>query len=141
MGRTGRCLGKEPGRDQGDHLTHFSKLVDSVVHGEEVVIARAGKPAARLVPLHESPEAETAGIRFGLMRGEVEIADDLDAPFPMICWPRSRAGMKLLLDTHSGSIHRDPFDRLLAAQALSEPLRLLTADKLLAGYSELVVVV
>lgn len=39
------------------------------------------------------------------------------------------------------AIHRDPFDRLLVAQALSEPLRLLTADKLLAEYSELVDVV
>lgn len=35
-------------------------------------------------------------------------------------------------------IHRDPFDRLLIAQALSEPLRLLTADKVLTQYSELV---
>lgn len=33
--------------------------------------------------------------------------------------------------------HRDPFDRLLIAQAISEPLRLLTADKILAQYSEL----
>jgi PIN domain nuclease of toxin-antitoxin system len=35
--------------------------------------------------------------------------------------------------------HDDPFDRLLVAQALSEPLRLLTADALLVRYSELVV--
>lgn len=62
--------------------THFSKLVDSVVHGEEIVIARAGKPAARLIPLQESRQAGTAGIRFGLMRGEVETADDFDAPLP-----------------------------------------------------------
>lgn len=34
--------------------------------------------------------------------------------------------------------HRDPFDRLLVAQALEEPLRLLTADRQLAAYSELV---
>jgi PIN domain nuclease of toxin-antitoxin system len=38
-------------------------------------------------------------------------------------------------------VHADPFDRLLIAQALAEPLRLLTADSLLAGYSDLVVVV
>ena len=37
--------------------------------------------------------------------------------------------------------HRDPFDRLLIAQAISEPLRLLTADKVLAQYSELVMTV
>lgn len=35
-------------------------------------------------------------------------------------------------------IHRDPFDRILLAQALSEPLKFLTADEILAGYSELV---
>lgn len=35
-------------------------------------------------------------------------------------------------------IHRDPFDRILVAQALCEPLRLLTADGILSGYSELV---
>jgi PIN domain nuclease of toxin-antitoxin system len=35
--------------------------------------------------------------------------------------------------------HKDPFDRLLVAQAITEPLRLLTADAVLAGYSELVV--
>ena len=36
--------------------------------------------------------------------------------------------------------HRDPFDRLLIAQAMHEPARLLTADRQLAAYSELVVV-
>ncbi len=34
--------------------------------------------------------------------------------------------------------HRDPFDRMLIAQAMSEPLRLLTADGVLSRYSELV---
>lgn len=38
-------------------------------------------------------------------------------------------------------IHRDPFDRILVAQALHEPLRLLTSDAHLAAYSELVVTV
>lgn len=37
--------------------------------------------------------------------------------------------------------HRDPFDRLLIAQALVEPMRLLTADSVLAQYSELVMTV
>ncbi len=58
--------------------THFSKLVDTVMQGEEIIIARAGKPTARLVPLREAPR----GIRFGLLQGEVEIADDFDAPLP-----------------------------------------------------------
>jgi PIN domain nuclease of toxin-antitoxin system len=38
-------------------------------------------------------------------------------------------------------IHRDPFDRLLVAQALCEPLRLVTADAHLAAYSNLVLTV
>lgn len=38
-------------------------------------------------------------------------------------------------------LHRDPFDRMLVAQALCEPLRLLTADSTLTGYSELVTLV
>ena len=37
--------------------------------------------------------------------------------------------------------HNDPFDRLLVAQAIAEPLKLLTADAVLARYSELVVLV
>jgi PIN domain nuclease of toxin-antitoxin system len=37
--------------------------------------------------------------------------------------------------------HRDPFDRLLIAQALAEPLRLLTADAALAKYSDVVLVI
>lgn len=38
-------------------------------------------------------------------------------------------------------IHRDPFDRILVAQALCEPLRFLTVDGILKGYSELVEVI
>lgn len=38
-------------------------------------------------------------------------------------------------------LHADPFDRMLVAQALTEPLRLLTRDQRIAGYSELVVMV
>jgi PIN domain nuclease of toxin-antitoxin system len=38
-------------------------------------------------------------------------------------------------------IHRDPFDRILIAQALSEPLRLVTMDEHLSAYSELVITV
>ena len=46
---------------------------------------------------------------------------------------RHAAAVALLPD-----IHRDPFDRMLVAQALCEPLRLLTVDGILTGYSELV---
>ncbi len=38
-------------------------------------------------------------------------------------------------------LHGDPFDRILVAQALSEPLRLLTRDRLVAAYSDTVIIV
>ncbi|RFP12871.1 hypothetical protein D0T23_17440 [Duganella sp. BJB475] len=38
-------------------------------------------------------------------------------------------------------IHRDPFDRMLVAQAICETMKLLTADRVLADYSELVEIV
>jgi PIN domain nuclease of toxin-antitoxin system len=53
----------------------------------------------------------------------------------------------LVTSTHAAGVarlpmhHRDPFDRLLVAQALSEPARLVTADRALAVYSDLVQVV
>lgn len=59
--------------------THFSKLVESVIGGEEIIIAKAGKPAARLVPIDNG---KRQGVRFGLMKGEIVIADDFDAPLP-----------------------------------------------------------
>lgn len=57
--------------------THFSRLVDAAMQGEEIIIAKAGKPAARLVPLRGTPSRT---IRFGALKGEIEIADDFDAP-------------------------------------------------------------
>ncbi len=38
-------------------------------------------------------------------------------------------------------LHRDPFDRLLVAQAITEPMRLLTADARLAAYSEMIITI
>lgn len=58
--------------------THLSRLVEEVAGGEEIVIARAGKPVARLVPV--GPTA--APRRPGLLRGRIFIADDFDAPLP-----------------------------------------------------------
>lgn len=57
--------------------TQFSKLVDAVMHGEEVVIAKAGKPAARLVPF-----TKTETRQFGVLKGKIKIANDFDAPLP-----------------------------------------------------------
>jgi len=62
--------------------THFSKLVDAAAAGEEIIIAKAGKPVARLVPL-ASPEKRPKR-RLGLLAGRATIPTDFDAPLPDI---------------------------------------------------------
>ncbi len=57
---------------------HLSKLVDRVRLGEEIVIARDGRPVARLVPV-EAPKMDRQP---GSARGRIWIADDFDAPLP-----------------------------------------------------------
>jgi prevent-host-death family protein len=58
--------------------TQLSKLVALAEQGEEIIIARAGKPAARLAPI----EPKKRPIVFGLLKGKLHIADDFDAPLP-----------------------------------------------------------
>jgi prevent-host-death family protein len=55
--------------------THFSKLLARVMRGEEIVIAKAGKPVARLVP--ERPPALARRIP-GIDKGKLKIAADFD---------------------------------------------------------------
>ena len=45
-----------------DAKTHLSRLLERVARGEEVVIARAGKPVARLVPLQVGPTGRVIGV-------------------------------------------------------------------------------
>ena len=58
--------------------TNFSRLVERAAKGEEIVIARAGRPLARLMPL-ASP---TRPRRAGLLKGRIRISKDFDAPLP-----------------------------------------------------------
>jgi prevent-host-death family protein len=58
--------------------TQLSKLLARVEAGEEIVIARDGKPLARLVPVSPSPMRRVPGQD----AGKVWIADDFDAPLP-----------------------------------------------------------
>jgi prevent-host-death family protein len=58
--------------------TQLSKLVDQAAAGTDVIIARGGKPVARLTRLAEQKQP----LRFGLLRGKVRIAADFDAPLP-----------------------------------------------------------
>jgi prevent-host-death family protein len=57
--------------------THLSRLLRRVAGGEEIVIARAGVPVARLVPVEERPKRV-----FGGDRGRFEVPEDFDAPLP-----------------------------------------------------------
>ncbi|MGV8894017.1 MAG: type II toxin-antitoxin system Phd/YefM family antitoxin [Burkholderiaceae bacterium] len=58
--------------------TQFSKLIEAVMNGEEVIIARAGKPVASLVAI----QSKTSVRRAGALKGKITIADDFDAPLP-----------------------------------------------------------
>jgi prevent-host-death family protein len=58
--------------------TQLSKLIARAEKGEDVVIARAGKPVVRLTRL----EAKKKTIRFGGLKGKIWIADDFDAYLP-----------------------------------------------------------
>ena len=58
--------------------TQLSRLVDRAAGGEEIIIAKGGRPLARLVPLAR----RTAPREFGFLAGQVRITPDFDAPLP-----------------------------------------------------------
>ena len=60
--------------------TNLSRLIDAVETGAEaeIIIARNGRPAARLVPL----ESKRGKVRLGLARGKFEVPDDIDEANP-----------------------------------------------------------
>lgn len=65
----------KPGKVNIHHAkTHLSRLIEDVASGNEVLIAKGGKPMARLVPLgrDDSPR------RPGLLKGKLRIADEFD---------------------------------------------------------------
>lgn len=58
--------------------THLSRLLARVAAGEEIIIARAGKPVARLVPVTVAPRER----RLGLDRNRATVGADFDTPLP-----------------------------------------------------------
>jgi prevent-host-death family protein len=62
-----------------DAKTGLSKLVERVEAGEEIVIARAGTPVAKLVGLKPGHARRR---RLGLLDGKLEIPDDFNRPLP-----------------------------------------------------------
>lgn len=58
--------------------TRLSQLVDRVAEGEEIIIARAGRPVARLIPYRQAPGKR----EHGRMRGRIRVSRDFDDPLP-----------------------------------------------------------
>ena len=57
--------------------TNLSRLAEDVAAGEEIIVAKAGKPKMKLVPI--SPKNK---IRFGALKGKIHISKDFNAPLP-----------------------------------------------------------
>lgn len=56
--------------------THLSRLIDEVAAGAEIIIAKAGKPTARLSPINATVKKKN----LGLLRGKIKVADDFNMP-------------------------------------------------------------
>ena len=54
--------------------THLSRLVEQAAAGEEIIIAKSGKPVARLCPLAEAPRRR----KLGVLNGKIEVPDNFD---------------------------------------------------------------
>ena len=61
-----------------DAKTNLSRILEDVAAGAEVVIAKAGKPVPRLVPIESAPKPK----QLGLLKGRIRVAEDFDAPLP-----------------------------------------------------------
>lgn len=59
--------------------TQLSRLVDEAASGEEIVIARAGKPVAKLVRIEEK---QLPPRQLGILEGQFVVPEDFDAPLP-----------------------------------------------------------
>jgi prevent-host-death family protein len=58
--------------------THLSRLVDEVYSAEEIIIAKAGKPLAKLVALTATAKKR----KLGILKGKLRAPEDFDAPLP-----------------------------------------------------------
>jgi prevent-host-death family protein len=57
--------------------TNLSRIAEDVAAGEEIIVAKAGKPKMKLVPIENKKI-----IKFGALKGKMKIGDDFDAPLP-----------------------------------------------------------
>jgi prevent-host-death family protein len=94
--------------------THLSKLLAQVELGEEIIISNRGIPIAKLVPFWTSVNRRAS---LEIDRGQFTVPKDFNAPLPL----------------H----HRDPFDRMLIAQAQLENMTLVSADSIFRQYGNI----
>lgn len=59
-----------------DAKTHLSRLVEQAAHGEPFVIAKAGRPMVKVIPLNTPAPAQVR--RFGFLAGQINVPDDFD---------------------------------------------------------------
>jgi len=59
--------------------THLSRLVDRAAKGEPFIIAKAGKPLVKVVPLDAPPARRDEAVR--LLKGQISVPDDFDTMF------------------------------------------------------------
>ncbi len=107
---------------------------------------RLGKAGALMLDPANTIMVSTASyleLAIKISQGKIDVA------FPQIRAAVEESGFKELpvLGSHAEILaglpwrHKDPFDRILVAQALAEPLRLVTADVQIAGYSDMVILI
>ena len=60
--------------------THLSRLIEKALQGEEVILAKAGTPLVRLIPVSNLIEP----VKIGLLKGQIEIANDFNQLSPEI---------------------------------------------------------
>ena len=58
--------------------THFSKLIERVRQGEEIIVAKAGKPVAKLLPIAQGAQVRVPGSA----RGKITMSADFEAALP-----------------------------------------------------------
>ncbi len=58
--------------------THLSRIIEQIISGKEIVIAKHGKPVARLIPYSNAVKKREPGS----LKGKIKMAVDFDAPLP-----------------------------------------------------------
>lgn len=81
--------------------TQLSRLAEQAAAGEEIIIAKAGKPVCRLMPLKKEPR------KLGFAAGGMEVADDIDTPF-------AQAIEEMSYGEHGPAIGTEPAQAMIA---------------------------